>query len=180
MGGCILGKVAPTVQWRFPAGGTRGPFSRAGGELKPKAGRDLPPGPPTGPPWAVLTALLAYMALVAALSHTTRPPLPAALLRIPDKILHAIEYVPLGFLWSRLFRGSPVRRLALGWAAACAFGLTDELHQAFVPGRHAGPGDWLADAAGGLLGAAVGSHPGREVRRQDLSAPPSRSNPDDG
>ncbi len=125
-----------------------------------KAGCDPTLEPPARQPWFLLAALLAYMAIVAALSHTTRPPLPPALLRIPDKALHAIEYVPLGFLWSRLFGGSPVRRLVLGWAAACAFGLTDEFHQAFVPGRHAGLGDWLADAAGGFLGAVVGSRSG--------------------
>ncbi len=125
-----------------------------------QAGRDRPSEPPARQPWAVLAALLAYMAIVAALSHTARPPLPSVLLRIPDKVLHAIEYVPLGFLWSRLFRGSPVRRLVLGWAAACAFGLTDEFHQAFVPGRHAGLGDWVADAAGGFLGAVFGVRSG--------------------
>ena len=157
MGGCILGKVAPTVQRPFPIRGRRCSSFRAEGALTSKAGRDPTSEPPARQPWAVLTALLAYMAIVAALSHSTRPPLPSVLLRIPDKILHAIEYVPLGFLWSRLFHGSPVRRLVLGWAAACAFGLTDEFHQAFVPGRHAGLGDWVADAAGGFLGAVVGA-----------------------
>jgi VanZ family protein len=43
------------------------------------------------------------------------------------------------------------------WAAVVgsAYGLTDEVHQAFVPNRSADPRDWLADTAGALAGAIV-------------------------
>ena len=37
---------------------------------------------------------------------------------------------------------------------ALVFGLSDEWHQSFVPGRMADGWDLLADAAGALLGAA--------------------------
>ena len=38
---------------------------------------------------------------------------------------------------------------------AAAYGLSDELHQHFVPGRQADWLDWLADAGGGLAGTGV-------------------------
>ena len=52
-----------------------------------------------------------------------------------------------------------------GWSAghvfstaallAVLYGLGDEVHQSFVPGRDASVGDVVADAAGALLGAAA-------------------------
>lgn len=48
------------------------------------------------------------------------------------------------------------------WAVALAavvlaslYGVTDEFHQSFVPGRMPDPADWLTDTCGAALGAAV-------------------------
>ena len=41
------------------------------------------------------------------------------------------------------------------WVMALAYGLSDELHQAYVPGRQSSFYDVLADGAGALLGAAL-------------------------
>ncbi len=38
---------------------------------------------------------------------------------------------------------------------ATLYAVTDELHQAFVPGRTPSVGDWVADAMGAALGAVV-------------------------
>lgn len=105
------------------------------------------------------------MGLVFLLSHTSHPPLPKALLSLSDKFLHTVEYVPLGFLWASLFRGPARRRVLLGWLAACLFGLTDELHQAFVPGREVSALDWAADALGSGLGALLAAVVWPAVRR---------------
>jgi VanZ family protein len=108
---------------------------------------------PARSPEARVLSLIGYMVLVFVLSHTSRPLTPEILSSISDKILHAAEYIPLGFLWARFFRGSARRRLILGWAAAALFGVSDELHQAFVPARDASLLDWAADVFGSLLGA---------------------------
>ena len=43
---------------------------------------------------------------------------------------------------------------ALAFALTVLYGVSDELHQAFVPGRTASEADLLVDAIGGLLGLA--------------------------
>ena len=68
-----------------------------------------------------------------------------------DKVLHFGAYALLGFLMAHGASATgPGRRgiVAAGWAYA----FSDELHQAFVPGRSADPADWAADALGVLAG----------------------------
>lgn len=75
-----------------------------------------------------------------------------------DKGVHFVEYLVLGFLlafatvntWPRR---RPLRTFALAVFLGAAWGFSDELHQAFVPGRSADVGDFLADC----LGAATGT-----------------------
>jgi VanZ family protein len=68
-----------------------------------------------------------------------------------DKVLHFGAYALLGFL---IAHGAAASGLAPRWAVALgwAYGGSDELHQAFVPGRSADPADWAADALGVLAG----------------------------
>ncbi|MBI2836931.1 MAG: VanZ family protein [Acidobacteria bacterium] len=72
-------------------------------------------------------------------------------LPIPDYLLHFSVYGILGFLLYRALDGGV--RGVLGAALLGAFyGMTDEFHQSFVPGRDPSLSDWIADAAGsGLL-----------------------------
>ena len=77
-----------------------------------------------------------------------------------DKAVHFAEYAVLGFLVARALRltapGRPRRRsFAIAVALAAAYGLTDEVHQLFVPERAFEWGDLAADAAGAALGAAI-------------------------
>ncbi|HEX8275193.1 MAG TPA: VanZ family protein [Longimicrobiaceae bacterium] len=71
-----------------------------------------------------------------------------------DKVLHFGAYALLGFLAAHGAAGSG---LGPRWAAAigCLYGASDEIHQAFVPGRSADPADWVADALGVLAGTFV-------------------------
>ena len=63
------------------------------------------------------------------------------------KLAHTMEYAILGFLLLRaLGRELPA------FLAAVAYAVTDELHQHFVPGRHASPYDVMIDAFGALVG----------------------------
>lgn len=74
-----------------------------------------------------------------------------------DKVVHALLYGPLAVLIGRAAPSvtrHPMRAalVAVGLAALAAL---DEWHQAFIPGRSAGVGDWAADVVGVLVGLAV-------------------------
>lgn len=66
------------------------------------------------------------------------------------KLAHTAEYAILGALIFRASR-SPSAAVLL----ASAYAVTDEVHQAFVRGRHGSPLDWLIDTAGVLVGVTV-------------------------
>lgn len=77
-----------------------------------------------------------------------------------DKFLHLAEYYVLGYLLMRAFTTSGAPLLAASPVAATilvgsAYGLSDEIHQAFVPGRVASAADFLFDAAGVVLAALM-------------------------
>ena len=109
---------------------------------------------------AYLAAALLYMAAIFALSS-----LPGSAAGIPppwDKLAHFLEYAVLGFL---LGRGTG--RFFSALAIAALYGASDELHQAFVPGREASALDWAADLLGALAGAALSRPPaGASPRRR--------------
>ena len=77
-----------------------------------------------------------------------------------DKVLHAVEYAVLGALCYRAIRGSGYgswRQQAIPAAILLAslYGVSDEIHQAFVPFRNSSWLDWLADTVGAALGVAA-------------------------
>ncbi len=74
-----------------------------------------------------------------------------------DKVLHAVEYAVLGALCYRAIRGNGYdswRQQAIPAAILLAslYGMSDEIHQAFVPFRDSSWLDWLADTVGAALG----------------------------
>lgn len=97
------------------------------------------------------------MLLIIILSSLSKPPVPQPGWFEIDKLYHFIEYGVLSFLLLRAFMNSP-RRLLSSEAvfftvlATAAFGLTDEIHQAFVPGRFSSIVDWVFDALGAVAG----------------------------
>ena len=76
---------------------------------------------------------------------------------VVSPVAHFCEYAVFGFLLQNALGGSLPRRraAALAIVAASAYGVTDEIHQLFVPGRACDPVDWLVDTAGAALGAVV-------------------------
>ena len=66
------------------------------------------------------------------------------------KVAHTAEYAILGALLFRALRNAPAAVLL-----ASAYAVTDEIHQAFVSGRHGSPFDWAIDSAGALVGVAL-------------------------
>ena len=76
-----------------------------------------------------------------------------------DKLLHLAAYFVLGFFTMGIMRASRTGyRASQAWLVIMLvglYGLLDEYHQSFVPGRNASSLDFVADFAGGLLGAGL-------------------------
>jgi VanZ family protein len=99
-----------------------------------------------------------YMALIFGISSVSQPiELPEG---VTDKGGHAILYAGLGALVARALVGGwrqPVTtRVWLVTVAVCVvYGITDEIHQHFVPPREADVLDVMADGAGAAVAAGV-------------------------
>ena len=75
--------------------------------------------------------------------------------------MHIAEYAGLGALTARALArtrvGLGAAGVAGGFAACALFGMLDEWHQSFVPGRHASAADVLADITGAALALIAGA-----------------------
>ena len=99
---------------------------------------------------------LVWMALLFYFSH--QPSLDTPMLFAhQDKVLHASLYAVLGVL---LLTAQPLQTGGYSWRQAgisallaSLYGLSDEIHQYFVPGRDSDVLDWVADSAGALIAA---------------------------
>jgi VanZ family protein len=100
--------------------------------------------------------VVVYMVLIFGLSSVSDPPdLPRG---IGDTGAHSILYAGFGAVMARALGGGfgrpmTLATLAAAVALATAYGVTDEVHQHFVPGRNMDPLDLLADAIGAAAGA---------------------------
>ncbi|MDO8282008.1 MAG: VanZ family protein [Thermodesulfovibrionia bacterium] len=97
---------------------------------------------------------LSYMSLIFFLSSIAYPdivPLP----KNSDKVIHFFEYAVLSVLFFLSFKKSGVIRniLWLSIVLATFYGITDEYHQSYVPGRYSSIGDVVADFIGSAAGA---------------------------
>jgi VanZ family protein len=77
-----------------------------------------------------------------------------------DKGIHFLEYAVLGWLCaaasSRTWpSASAWRTVAFAVFISALWGLSDEIHQAFVPGRSSEVADVIADLFGSMAGAAA-------------------------
>ena len=104
----------------------------------------------------------AYAGLIFYLSSQPHPEddLPSFVLSFSDKVLHVVEYAVLGGLCYRaLCWGTNEswgnRALPLAVLFASLYGISDEIHQSFVPFRDSSWLDWVADTIGAAVGAAV-------------------------
>ncbi len=102
--------------------------------------------------------MLVYGALIFSLSSASDlPNLPKG---FSDKAAHLLLYSGLGFLLARALAGG-LRRRVPAWVPplvvllAVAYGVSDEVHQFFVPRRHFDLLDLTADAIGAGLGAGL-------------------------
>jgi VanZ family protein len=102
--------------------------------------------------------VLVYALVIFGLSSASNlPELPKG---VSDKLAHLVLYCGFGFLLARALAGG-VGRPVPAWVPplvvllAVSYGLSDELHQFFVPRRHFDLLDLAADATGAGLGAGA-------------------------
>ncbi len=74
-----------------------------------------------------------------------------------DKLLHFVAYAGLGVLWLRAFktldmRNNPRLIITLSILLSSVYGISDEIHQHFVPYRNADVVDAVMDIIGSVVG----------------------------
>jgi VanZ family protein len=78
---------------------------------------------------------------------------------ISDKLIHLVCFTALSLAWSLWFGGThkttPIKNMLILIVCVSLYGAFDEFHQSFTPGREVSFFDWLADTAGGAIGAAM-------------------------
>lgn len=104
-----------------------------------------------------LSALTIYCAFIFYLSAQSHVPLDK-LFSHQDKVMHLFIYAIMGLLAWRWFahfvRNSPL--LAVYCIGFCGlYGLSDEVHQFFVPGRTADSYDLIADITGATISVSM-------------------------
>ena len=77
-----------------------------------------------------------------------------------DKLQHLLAYAVLAGaagLWvsPAFWKRRPRAALCLVILASAVYGVIDEIHQYFVPGRDCNIWDWVADTLGAAIGAAA-------------------------
>lgn len=110
-----------------------------------------------------------YALAIVYLSSQSYPAqqLPSFIFSVNDKLLHACEYGVLGILLYRAFKHTTPNANSMGLAIICvlAFGISDEIHQWFVPQRDADIMDVVADTFGAaflVLGWVLITEKGRK------------------
>ena len=91
-------------------------------------------------------------------SHPAPEELPA--FRFMDKMLHVAAYALLAILFYRAYQTLPIRHslrmlALLSILSASLYGISDEIHQYFVPFREADIFDGIADIIGAICGVWV-------------------------
>ena len=103
--------------------------------------------------WALVVAWMAVVFGVSSISNLGRAG------RVPDWVSHPIEYGVGAVLVCRVLEGGRRRPLTASTALTAivltnAYGITDEYHQSFVPGRTSDRADVAKDFAGAAAACA--------------------------
>jgi len=119
--------------------------------------------------WYWILPLAVALAIVW-LSAQSRYPMGVELPPPLDKLAHASAFGCLALLLDIALQHTRLdlpmyRRHLLVFVSVSLYGITDEWHQYYVPGRSCEFGDWVADTIGGGLGIFVASLPLLFTRR---------------
>ncbi len=103
--------------------------------------------------WIQRVALGCLIVLLGAVFIGGEAPGAGSLFPAPwDKLVHLLVFGSIGVLAAL---SAPMLPVAAIPPIVAAIGALDEFHQAFLPGRHAGLDDWLADIIGGMLALLI-------------------------
>ncbi len=110
--------------------------------------------------WRIYWPPLAWAALLFIQSSIPNLSSPVKITKWDDKWIHAVIYLPLGFLLMRSLKQTHSHRstpslLLITFLLGTTYGISDELHQYFVPGRFSDWRDAVADAIGVVLGCII-------------------------
>jgi VanZ family protein len=105
--------------------------------------------------WGPIIAYCALIFLGSAQQNLSPPDFPSS-----DKVAHFFEYGVLGILWARAAKTTWPHQTFTWLLISTAlftglYGVTDETHQLYVPGRFSDRYDALADLCGGTIGGVV-------------------------
>jgi len=111
--------------------------------------------------WLRLLPVTLVMGSIFFLSHQPGSSFSLPKIENIDKLLHCLLYAVLGLaaLWalSPQFQQERPILAGVGIVLFCLFyGITDEFHQSFIPGRSCDVFDVMADASGGVLAVVCG------------------------
>jgi VanZ family protein len=101
-------------------------------------------------PWQVA------MLTIFVASSFSGDDLPEIALKVSDKLIHFIVFGVLGVMIYRSFEHAKnvlirMHAYKLSILLAMLYGVLDEVHQYFVPGRDASIADWIADLLGAII-----------------------------
>lgn len=154
-GACPAGKFqVGTLAWRRKGtcgGGCGGQRSQRMPDVSPPA---IDPDVPTPGrrAWVWPLGLAAAIFLASSQSRIAAPNISNV-----DKIGHFLVYAWLALLLVRCPRNGARQSIGF-WGAvvlASLYGISDEIHQGFTPGRSIELADWVADTLGATAGAGI-------------------------
>jgi VanZ family protein len=117
-----------------------------------------------GSPGIWTAAMISYAAFIFYLSSLPKPPIPNLTIPFRDKLFHIAEYGIMGFLAGGMvssMRGKHLKKsdplgILMPLLICIGYGVMDEIHQLFVPGRDFEAADLLADGLGAALALLIG------------------------
>ena len=95
---------------------------------------------------------------------SSQPHVPLPDFHLSDKLVHLACFAAFSFFTAMAFFGlkpldgrriSTAKRILLPAVVISLYGIIDEIHQSFVPGRSCSFLDWCADTIGALTGSAL-------------------------
>ncbi|MBR6153422.1 MAG: VanZ family protein [Treponema sp.] len=95
---------------------------------------------------------------------SSQPHVPLPDFNMSDKVVHLACFAGFSFFTAMAFFGlkpsdgrksTIVKRILLPVLVISLYGIIDEIHQSFVPGRSCSILDWCADTVGALIGSTL-------------------------
>jgi len=103
-----------------------------------------------------MVPMLIVMGTIFFLSHKTGDEIQLPAFAHSDLVAHMLIYAVLGgailYAWNTRFKVyQPIRVVCYTVAICLLYGVSDEFHQSFVPGRYVSAMDVVADTVGAIL-----------------------------